>query len=173
METKKKWNVSNMKSKIIEESIKSLQAEGLRFSVDTLAERMKISKKTVYKYFSTKEALAYAIYEKFYTDLKGEIEKIIQAGTPKIAEELLLRYFSSAKMVRKEIFNKYCLNNKIGDFAVQGHLDVWDTIKPYVCGSMNDDEAGMYQLIIDGAFDKAIACSADSAIIVRMLRQIK
>ena len=35
-----------MKNRIIEESIKSLQQEGLRFSVDTLAEKLKISKKT-------------------------------------------------------------------------------------------------------------------------------
>lgn len=34
-----------MKNKIIEESITSLQQEGLRFSVDTLAERLKVSKK--------------------------------------------------------------------------------------------------------------------------------
>lgn len=52
-----------MKNKIIEESITSLQQEGLRFSVDTLAERLKVSKKTIYKYFPTKEVLAYAIYE--------------------------------------------------------------------------------------------------------------
>ena len=40
-----------MKEKIIKESIVSLRTEGLKFSVDTLAERLKISKKTVYKYF--------------------------------------------------------------------------------------------------------------------------
>lgn len=50
-----------MKDRITEESIKSLQQEGLRFSVPTLAERLKISKKTVYKYFPTKEALANAV----------------------------------------------------------------------------------------------------------------
>lgn len=162
-----------MKNKIIEESIKSLQLEGLRFSVDTLAERLKISKKTVYKYFPTKEALANAIYERYYTDLKDEINGIVQKDDPNTAEELLLRYFASAKMVRREIFNKYCLNSVIGSFALQCHLGVWDTIKPYICGEMTSDQAETYQLIIDGAFDKAMDCNRNPKIIIEMLRGIK
>ena len=161
-----------MKNKIIEESIRSLQLEGLRFSVDTLAERLKISKKTVYKYFPTKEALAYAIYEKFYIDLTAEIEKTTQINDEQIAEKLLLHYFASAKMVRKELFNKYCLNNAIGAFALQHHLDIWNIIKPYVCNRMTDDKAEIYKLIIDGAFDKAITCNANSSIIIGMLKKI-
>ena len=51
-----------MKNRITEESVKSLQQEGLKFSVDTLAEKLKISKKTIYKYFPDKEALAVAVY---------------------------------------------------------------------------------------------------------------
>ena len=56
-----------MRKRIIAESIKNLQNEGLKFSVDTLAEKLKISKKTIYKYFPTKEALALAMYEKYYS----------------------------------------------------------------------------------------------------------
>lgn len=41
-----------MKERIINESIESLRREGLKFSIDTLAEKLNISKKTVYKYFS-------------------------------------------------------------------------------------------------------------------------
>jgi AcrR family transcriptional regulator len=173
METKKERIVSDMKRKIIDESIKSLQREGLRFSVDTLAERLKISKKTVYKYFPTKEALAYAIYEKYYTDLNSKITAITQISETDTKEKLLMCYFDSAKMVRKEIFNKYCLNDTIGNFALRHHLDIWGKIKPYVCNEMNDDEAEIYKLITDGAFDKAIDRDADSAMIIRLLRKIK
>ena len=45
METKKGETVSIMRERIIAESIKNLQNEGLKFSVDTLAEKLKISKK--------------------------------------------------------------------------------------------------------------------------------
>lgn len=43
-----------MKERIICESIESLRQEGLRFSVDTLAKRLNVSKKTIYKYFPNK-----------------------------------------------------------------------------------------------------------------------
>ena len=60
-------NVSKVKDKIIASSIESLREEGLKFSIDTLADKLKISKKTVYKYFSSKEALAIALYDKYYS----------------------------------------------------------------------------------------------------------
>ncbi|MGN0475083.1 MAG: TetR/AcrR family transcriptional regulator [Acutalibacteraceae bacterium] len=161
-----------MKNKIIDESIKSLQQEGLRFSVDSLAERLKISKKTIYKYFPTKEALAYAIYEKYYNDLQVEIKDVLQVSDPSMTEELLTCYFNSSKMVRKEIFNKYCLNHSIGNFALQRHLDTWNVIKPYVCNKITDDEAEIYKLIINGAFDKAIEFNVDSVTVIKMLRRL-
>ncbi|MGM9606021.1 MAG: TetR/AcrR family transcriptional regulator [Oscillospiraceae bacterium] len=160
-----------MKDKIIEESIRSLQQEGLRFSVDTLAEKLKISKKTVYKYFPTKEALAAAMYEKYYTDLNDEIQRLVQRNAS--AEELLHCYFDSARMVRKEIFNKYCLNRAIGESALQRHLDVWNRIKGYLCPAMSDAEAGIYKLILDGAFEKAMSSHVDPDALIRMLRKLK
>lgn len=57
-----------MREKIIEASIEALKKEGLKFSVDTLADGLKISKKTLYKFFPDKQALALALYEKYYTD---------------------------------------------------------------------------------------------------------
>ena len=162
-----------MKNKIIEESITSLQQEGLRFSVDTLAERLKVSKKTIYKYFPTQEALAYAIYEKFYRDLNDKIRNILQQREEFLTEQLLFCYFDSAKMIRKEIFNKYCLNNVIGDFATQHHTKIWNTIESEICNGLSHEEIRIYQLIIDGAFDRAIECDANSTTVIEMLRRIK
>lgn len=44
-----------MRDAIIRASIESLRQEGLKFSVDTLSDKMKISKKTVYKYLPDAE----------------------------------------------------------------------------------------------------------------------
>lgn len=46
-ETKKKDFVSVMRDAIIAAAIESLRQEGLKFSVDTLSDKMKISKKAV------------------------------------------------------------------------------------------------------------------------------
>ncbi|MGM9671178.1 MAG: TetR/AcrR family transcriptional regulator [Oscillospiraceae bacterium] len=161
-----------LKDEIVDASIQSLRREGLRFSVDLLAERLKISKKTIYKYFPNKEALAYAIYERYYAGLNDEVQARLRRGGPETAEALLLCYFDSAKMVRREIFNKYALNHVIGEFALQRHAALWETVRPHLCGGMTGSEAGIYKLIIDGAFDRAIACDADAAAVIGMLRRI-
>lgn len=66
-----------MRDRIISESIESLRKEGLRFSVDTLAERLNISKKTIYKYFPTKEALAFALYQRYYANIKAQVDQLM------------------------------------------------------------------------------------------------
>ena len=160
-----------MKKRITEEAIKSLRQEGLRFSVDTLAEKLKISKKTIYKYFPVKEALANAIYERYYADLKDKVKEMLSLNEPERTEKLLLCYFDSAKMVRREIFNKFCLNKVIGDVALQHHLDIWNTIKPFVCSLMTENEAEIYKLITDGSFEKAIAYNVNASAVIGMLRK--
>ena len=82
-----------MKEKIIKESIVSLRTEGLKFSVDTLAERLKISKKTVYKYFPTKEDLARAIYEEYYKDALAKADSISKSDDVDKLYQLLLLSF--------------------------------------------------------------------------------
>lgn len=52
-----------MKNTIIDASIELFQSVGLKFSIDMLAKKLKISKKTIYKYFIDKGSLAIALYE--------------------------------------------------------------------------------------------------------------
>lgn len=159
-----------MKDRITEESIKSLQQEGLRFSVDTLAERLKISKKTVYKYFPTKEALANAIYEKYYADLHGALQELIRRNAP--AEDFLRLYFDSAKMSRKEIFNKYALNRAIGDTAAEHHLSLWNAIASHLCPGRSEPELEILKVITDGAFANAVAKDAEPDAVITVIRRL-
>lgn len=66
-----------MKDKIIHESINSLRQDGLKFSIDTLADKLKISKKTIYKFFPDKESLALALYENYYADAAAQAHRLI------------------------------------------------------------------------------------------------
>lgn len=136
-----------MKDRIIEESIKSLREEGLKFSVDTLSLRLKISKKTVYKYFPTKEALAYAVYERFYLNLLAQAEKAVNLPAERAVKELLSLYYQSCLMVRDEIFNKYALNAPVKNFADAKHGLLWKKIGNYI-----EKDAQYVKAITDGAF---------------------
>lgn len=109
-----------MRDKIIEQSIIGLQKEGLRFSVDTIARELNISKKTVYKYFPTKEDMAIAVYEKFYNEIDEKMSESVLRGGDTFSEMLFL-YYRFCCMVRKDLFNKFSLNNAIRDLALTKH----------------------------------------------------
>ena len=161
-----------LKEKLIEESIQCLQEEGLRFSVDSLAKRLKVSKKTIYQYFPSKEALAYAIYEQYYADAAQTVEPLLAQSTADLPAALLRCYFDAACMVRGEIFNKYCLNGAVGEFALCRHTALWEKLQPRLCGSMSAEEASTYRLIVDGAFDRVIAQRAQPDKVIAVLRRL-
>ena len=140
----------NMKNKIIDITLKNLQKYGLRFSVDDIAKELKISKKTVYKYFSTKEDLAISVYDKFYSDILMESEQIFSVKSNDFFKKTLQLYYASFCMVRNEIFNKFMLNTSIRDFALQNHK----TVREKFAASLPYALSGDIMLIIDGAFEK-------------------
>ena len=113
---KKRGFCFRMREKIIRESLESIRREGLRFSVDTLAEKLRVSKKTIYRYFPDKEALATAWYEiliKFFECFAGVMigreilfQKIASSGK-QMKSSLLslqnLRLSGQAKSERRRV----------------------------------------------------------------------
>ena len=140
-----------MKDAIIELSVKRLQTEGLRFSLDSLARELKVSKKTIYKYFSTKEELAVAIYRKFYGDAAAKIAALLESKGSLF--EILSVYSQSFLMKKEEIFNKYALNETIRTYTLSCHEKLWEQIEPL----FPEDMRGAARAIIDGAYEKACA----------------
>ena len=154
METKKKGFVSTMRDAILQASIESLRQEGLKFSVDTLCEKMKISKKTVYKYFPDKETLAVALYEKYYTDAAEQAERLIENNTKESHRELLKLYFDSKVMTCSNIFNKYKLNPTVSAYTKRKSDSLWEMIAMSFCCGKSDTEKQALRVIVDGSFEK-------------------
>ena len=154
METKKKGFVSIMQEAIIQASIESLRQEGLKFSVDTLSNKMKISKKTVYKYFPSKEALALALYEKYFSDAVEQAKKLIDKNTEGSHRELLKIYFDSKVMTRSNIFNKYKLNQTVYAYTTRKTDSLWDILAMSFYGEKSDTEKKSLRIIADGSFEK-------------------
>ena len=141
---------NDVRSLIIKESANSLKTDGLKFSVDTLSAKLKISKKTVYKYFSSKQELAIAVYDYFYNDVNGRISCFISENLKDKVLFLLNIYFESSLMTHDEIFNKYALNDSVRSYAKGNHIKVWNRI----CSAarLSDETAGSAKIIVDGAF---------------------
>lgn len=150
METKSEVKCFQMKEEIIKLSIQKLQKDGLRFSIDDIAKNLKISKKTIYKYFCSKEELAISIYKTYYENTKKELNDMIRFSCEDKNYKLLFIYYQSYCMIRKEIFNKYALNSSIQKFALCEHEQIWQIIQNIFLS----EERKIMRIIVDGTFEK-------------------
>ena len=160
-----------MKNEIIRESIISLRQEGLKFSIDTLADRLRISKKTVYKYFPDKETLALALYEKYFDNAAEQAEKLLN-GCGRPARLSLLRLYYDAKvMTRGEIFNKYKLNGTIYAYVSERSNALWETVSSAL-GAASAEEGETLRIILDGTFEKLCTTQGDSEAVIERLADL-
>lgn len=171
METKKGDFVSNMKDKIVRASIEGLRNEGLKFSVDLLANKLKISKKTIYKYFPDKETLSIALYETYYLDAAKQARELIRKNTEESYKELLYIYFDSKRMTRNDIFNKYKLNQTIYAYTKEKSDCLWEIIAASFLGELSETDKKALRIIVDGSFEKLCEdCSALEGVTERLVK---
>lgn len=136
-----------MKDAIIECSICELQRTGLRFSIDAVARSLKISKKTIYKFFSTKEHLAIEIYKTYYEGALRKIETLSRMPSRDAAAQMLDIYYRSHCMIRGEIFNKYAINENIRALAQAQH----NNIRAFIENLPTTTDRSAVMIVIDGA----------------------
>lgn len=161
-----------MKDKIICASIESLRQEGLKFSVDTLANKLKISKKTIYKFFPDKEALALALYEKYYADAKVKAEMLINSNEPSVHLDLLHLYFDSKTMMRRDIFNKYKLNESIYSYTTEQNDALWKIISTSFDDSTSEENIKTIRIIVDGSFERLCNARLEPDAVIERLVQL-
>ena len=160
-----------MKNEIIRESIISLRQEGLKFSIDTLADRLRISKKTVYKYFPDKETLALALYEKYFDDATEQAEKLLD-GCGRPARLALLRLYYDAKvMTRGDIFNKYKLNETIYAYVSERSNALWETVSS-AFSAASAEERKTLRIILDGTLEKLCTVQENSEAVIERLADL-
>lgn len=157
-----------MKDRIIRESIDSLRQDGLKFSVDTLAEKLKISKKTIYKFFPNKESLATSLYDAYYANLAIQVESIGRSGGNGIPAKLLHLYFDSKVMTRAEIFDKYKLNEVIHLYIAQKDDALWAQL----CSLLQPRDPEVLRIIVDGALEKLCSEHLDPHSVIERLVEL-
>lgn len=143
-----------MKDQIICGSIESLRKEGLRFSIDTLAKRLNISKKTIYKYFPNKEALAFALYQKYYADIKTQANRLVMDRSFDAHFKLLTLYFDAKSMTSCDIFNKYKLNEALYSYTTEQNDSLWEIIFSSLDNNISEQDKICLRIIVNGSFEK-------------------
>ncbi len=143
-----------MREEILQEAIRGLRREGLRFSVDTIAETLHISKKTIYKYFSDKQELADALYDAYFEGVRRELSGLVQKDdlTKEERTRLLTLYYDVKVMTREEIYNKYKLNDLFREHLTDEVSGIW---RLFTEALPADADPETDRILIDGAFEKA------------------
>lgn len=76
------------KRKIMEATIEEVNDKGLQFTMDDIAKRLKISKKTIYKHFSDKEKLCIDTVDYCFEQIKRSEKSIFENETFTLEEKI-------------------------------------------------------------------------------------
>lgn len=112
------------KTKIIEYALEKFLKEGFyKTSMDTVAAELHISKKTIYKFFSSKEELVEAVVGKFTSGVSSRIESVINAENDSLSKAL--RLFELMGTVALKLTDTWVKD-------VQTHMpDLWEKIDDF------------------------------------------
>lgn len=159
-----------MKEDIIKLSIKYLKKDGLKFNLDLIAHDLKISKKTIYKYFKDKEDLALNVYSYYFDTLDTKINKIINSNNIDLIKILDL-YYESLIMTREDMFNKFNLNSSCLNYINSRNISTFNLISP-LFNLNNEEEIDIYKTIIDGTIKLSIKENKNKALIIKELKNL-
>lgn len=95
-----------MKDTILAAAIEEVTLRGLRFTMQDLATRLRVSKRSIYENFSSKEELVSYMVDAILTDMSTQEQVILEAKTSCInrLEQLLTVHPYEAEMFNKNIY---------------------------------------------------------------------
>lgn len=89
------------KEQILEQGFETITQDGLRFfTVESLAARLGMSKKTIYKFFPTKEILIEKIFDFFTGMIKRKLKQIVKSDADPIEKYTKIMNFVMNKISR-------------------------------------------------------------------------
>lgn len=89
------------KEQILEQGFETITQDGLRFfTVESLAARLGMSKKTIYKFFPTKEILIEKIFDFFTGMIKRKLKQIVKSNADPIEKYTKIMNFVMNKISR-------------------------------------------------------------------------
>lgn len=97
----------NVDQQIIEEGKNLVEKYGFRkFTMDELAQNLRISKRTIYLHFKTKNELISSIIDSIIEDDRNELKNHVNEETDYVAKLRAVFYLYHIKMLKKEYVNE-------------------------------------------------------------------
>lgn len=121
-----------MKELIIKETIYLFNQYGYKFSMDNLSKNLKISKKTLYKYFSSKEEIITYIIDESFNDVHTKQQVIFKSN---LDTETKLRKILTTNFMREDTINLskakdiYKFYPKLAEKIDRKYKEEWDFVE--------------------------------------------
>ena len=87
-------------------------------------------------------------YEKYYSEVINAVQMIVEGYSSSDCCKLLQLYFDSKMMTRKDIFNKYKLNEKIYTYAHEHNNILWEIISESLEGNQSERDSKTIRIIV-------------------------
>lgn len=152
-----------IKEKILSETLKLVEKEGIDFKMNCLAKNLTISKKTIYKIFSSKEKLIESLVEEIFRDIKKEEDKIYKDPNLTVLEKIERIIIAMPEKYRelnyREFDNLKTSYPRIHDLIAKRISQDWDkTIELLEEGikenTIRDIPIEVLKLMIEGSIEK-------------------
>ena len=126
---------SQSKEKILEQGFETIIQNGVRyFTVESLAAHLSMSKKTIYKYFPSKDILIEKIFDYFTEVIKHKLKIIIESDMDPVEKYTAIMNFMISKVSKMsmgklvEVQNRYPITWKKFEVFRQGLTQNFATI---------------------------------------------
>lgn len=139
--------------KYVEKALTVLKQEGLRFSMDELANKMLVSKKTLYNHFSSKEELHSACMQCMFSDLNQRIA--VFTDESKDAIECLREGFKALEAMFLQLSPLFIhdLQRLYPDMVYSSHASDIDFFKQRIKANIEKGiREGLYDPALDASF---------------------
>ena len=119
------------KDKILEQGFESIIQDGVRFfTVESLAAHLGMSKKTIYKYFPSKEILIEKIFDFFTGMIKRKLKQIVESNDDPIEKYSKIMDFIISKVSRMSMGKLVEVQNR--------HPIIWKKFQAFRQGLTRD-----------------------------------
>lgn len=146
-----------MRERIMKAFIEELQDKGIKFTMDDLARRLGISKRTLYEHFSSKAELLDTIIEQTMHESDAKTEEIMKNDTLSLLDKL-----KAVMTVLPNHFELY--DNRILEQMKRVYPEQWSKIDK----ALRDDWE-MLRILLEQGMEEGIILRHNAAFIVKVI----
>ena len=97
---------------------------------------------------------------------------LINSNEPSVHLDLLHLYFDSKTMMRRDIFNKYKLNESIYSYTTEQNDALWKIISTSFDDGTSEENIKTIRIIVDGSFERLCNARLEPDAVIERLVQL-